>query len=80
MAWMLHDTRLRAEVPIFCVSAVKPMLNNGRAPVSVGVGAVKLLYLLHERLEVSLLNVFVFPRVLLLWLIYSVLSLDPDFD
>ena len=50
MAWMLHDTRLRAEVPIFCVSAIKPLLRNSRAPLSVCLGAVRLL--LHERLEI----------------------------
>ena len=53
MAWMLHDSRLRAEVPIFCVSAIQPLLNNKNSPVSVSLGAVQLLCLLHERLDVS---------------------------
>ena len=55
MAWMLHDPRLRAEVPIFCVSAIKPMISNKNAPISVSIGAIQLLYLLHERLEVLML-------------------------
>ena len=56
MAWLLHEPRLRAEVPVFCVVGVKPLLCNHRAPVSVSVGAVQLLTHLHTRLEVR--NVF----------------------
>ena len=52
MAWLLHEPRLRAEVPVFCVVAIKPLLRNTRAPVSVSVGAVQLLSHLHMRLEV----------------------------
>lgn len=53
MAWMLHDSRLRGEVPIFCVCAIKPLIINKNAPISVSIGSIQLLYLLHERLEVS---------------------------
>merc|ERR1711871_99444 len=52
MAWLLHEPRLRAEVPVFCVVAIKPLLRNINAPVSVSVGAVQLLSHLHTRLEV----------------------------
>ena len=52
MAWLLHEPRLRAEVPVFCVVAIKPLLRNTNAPVSVSVGAVQLLSHLHTRLEV----------------------------
>jgi len=52
MAWLLHEPRLRAEVPVFCVVGVKPLLCNHRAPLSVSVGAVQLLTHLHSRLEV----------------------------
>ena len=52
MAWLLHEPRLRAEVPVFCVVAIKPLLRNSNAPMSVSVGAVQLLSHLHMRLEV----------------------------
>ena len=52
MAWLLHEPRLRAEVPVFCVVAVKPLLKNIKVPVPVSIGAVNLLYHLHTRLEV----------------------------
>ena len=52
MAWLLHEPRLRAEVPVFCVVAIKPLLRNTNAPMSVSVGAVQLLSHLHTRLEV----------------------------
>ena len=52
MAWLLHEPRLRAEVPVFCVVAIKPLLRNPNAPISVSIGAVQLLSHLHTRLEV----------------------------
>lgn len=52
MAWLLHEPRLRAEVPVFCVVAIKPLLRNAGAPESVSIGAVQLLSHLHSRLEV----------------------------
>jgi hypothetical protein len=52
MAWLLHEPRLRAEVPVFCVVAIKPLLRNSKSPESVSVGAVQLLNHLHTRLEV----------------------------
>lgn len=56
MAWLLHEPRLRAEVPVFCVVGVKPLLCNNQSPVSVSVGAVHLLTHLHTRLEVLVKN------------------------
>ena len=53
MAWLIHEPSLRAEVPVFCVQAIRPLLNNTSAPSSVAVGAVNLLLHLHSRLEVS---------------------------
>lgn len=53
MAWLVHEPRLRAEVPVFCVQAVKPLLINRHAPASVAVGAIHLLLHLHSRLEVN---------------------------
>lgn len=52
VAWLLHEPRLLANVPVFIVIAIKPLLGNPRVPVSVSVGAVKLLCHLHSRLEV----------------------------
>lgn len=52
MAWLLHEPRLIARVPVFCIIAVKPLVKNQQAPVFVSVGAVKLLKYLHSRLEV----------------------------
>jgi hypothetical protein len=26
MAWLLHEPRLRAEVPVFCIVGLKPLL------------------------------------------------------
>lgn len=52
MAWLLHEPRLRAEVPVFCVVAIKPFLRNASVPLPVSVGAVQLLSHLHSRLEV----------------------------
>jgi hypothetical protein len=52
VAWLLHEPRLLANVPVFIVISIKPLLGNPRVPVSVSVGAVKLLCHLHSRLEV----------------------------
>lgn len=52
MAWILHEPRLVAEVPVFCLAGVKPLLCNSRIPASVSVAAAQLLYHLHLRLEV----------------------------
>jgi hypothetical protein len=52
MAWLLHEPRLVAKVPVFCIIGVKPLLRNPLAPLSVSVGAVHLLTHLHGRLEV----------------------------
>jgi len=52
MAWLLHEPRLRAEVPVFCIVGLKPLLANVDVPVSVSVGTVHLLTHLHTRLEV----------------------------
>jgi hypothetical protein len=52
MAWLLHEPRLIASVPVFCIIAVKPLVYNKQAPIFVSTGAVKLLKYLHSRLEV----------------------------
>ena len=52
MAWLLHEPRLRAEVPVFCVVGIRPLLCSTGVPRIVSVGAVKLLTHLHMRLEV----------------------------
>lgn len=52
MAWLLHEPRLIAKVPVFCIIGVKPLLRNDLAPLSVSIGAVHLLTHLHARLEV----------------------------
>ncbi len=52
MAWILHEPRLVAEVPVFCVCAIQPLLESKRSPNTVSIGTVKLLYHLHARLEV----------------------------
>jgi hypothetical protein len=52
MAWLLHEPRLRAEVPVFCIVGLKPLLANVDVPISVSVGTVHLLTHLHTRLEV----------------------------
>jgi hypothetical protein len=52
MAWLIHEPRLRGEVPVFSLSGVRPLLTNSRAHDSVAVGAVELLTHLHNRLEV----------------------------
>lgn len=54
MAWLLHEPSLRAEVPVFCVQAIQPLLSNTSAPSSVAIGAIHLLLHLHHRLEVSI--------------------------
>ena len=51
MAFLLHEPRLRSEVPIFCLVAIKPLLNCDVSE-SVAVGAVRLLVHLHSRLEI----------------------------
>lgn len=53
MAWLLHEPRLVAKVPVFCIIGVRPLLKNPLAPLSVSVGAVHLLTHLHGRLEVG---------------------------
>lgn len=53
MAWLLHEPRLIAKVPVFCIVSIKPLLHNHEAPLSVSIGAVHLLTHLHSRLEVS---------------------------
>ena len=52
MAWLLHEPRLVAKVPVFCIIGVKPLLLNQHAPLTVSVGAIHLLTHLHSRLEV----------------------------
>ena len=54
MAWLIHEPTLRAEVPVFCVQAVIPLVLNPNAPDSVAIGALHLLLHLHGRLEVLL--------------------------
>ena len=50
MAWLLHEPRLIAKVPVFCIIGVKPLLRNQQAPLSVSIGAVHLLTHLHTHL------------------------------
>lgn len=52
MAWLLHEPRLVAKVPVFCIIGVRPLLKNSSAPATVSIGAVHLLLHLHSRLEV----------------------------
>jgi hypothetical protein len=52
LAWLLHEPRLRAEVPVFCVVGIRPLLSARGVPGIVSVGAVKLLMHLHARLQV----------------------------
>ena len=52
LAWLLHEPRLRAEVPVFCVVGIKPLLRSKGVPEAVSIGAVKLLLHLHTRLEI----------------------------
>ena len=52
MAWILHEPRMVAEVPVFCVCAIHPLLESRRSPITVSLGAIKLLYHLHLRLDV----------------------------
>jgi len=52
MAWLLHEPRLRAEVPLICVSGIRPLVTNKYAPIAVSIGAVQLLMHLHGRVEV----------------------------
>ncbi|KAJ1390138.1 hypothetical protein B484DRAFT_439804, partial [Ochromonadaceae sp. CCMP2298] len=51
MAWLLHEPRLIAKVPVFCIIGVRPLVYNVHAPLSVSIGAVQLLMHLHSRLE-----------------------------
>ena len=51
LAFLLHEPRLRSEVPLFCIIAIKPIL-SADVTSSVSVGAVQLLVHLHSRLEV----------------------------
>jgi hypothetical protein len=53
MAWMLHESRLQGEIPMFCTVGIRPLLCNTRTTISVSVGAIKLLTHLHSRLEVQ---------------------------
>lgn len=59
MAWLLHEPRLIAEVPVFCISALEPLIKNSRTPESVSVGAVGLIVQLHHRLEVLIKSAIV---------------------
>jgi hypothetical protein len=52
LAWLLHEPRLIASVPVFCVIAIQPLVTNVRAQSFVSLGAVSLLKYLHTRLEV----------------------------
>ena len=52
IAWLLHEPRLRAEVPLFCISALDPLLGNATVPLTVSLGALQLLCQLHSRQEV----------------------------
>ena len=52
LAWLLHEPRLRANVPLTVTQCVVPLVLNRRAPSTVSTGAVQLLLRLHERLEV----------------------------
>ena len=53
MAWLLHESRLQGEIPMFCIVGIRPLLCNNKTTISVSVGAIKLLAHLHSRLEVS---------------------------
>jgi hypothetical protein len=48
--WLLHEPRLVANVPIFCIFAIKPLIVNQDAPATVNVGAIHLLMHLQIRL------------------------------
>ncbi len=50
---MLHEPRLIANVPVFCIVAIKPLIGNIRSTEFVANGAIKLLMYLHTRLEVG---------------------------
>lgn len=52
MAWLIHEPRLRGEVPVFSLSGVRPLLTNSEAHASIAIGAIDLLTHLHSRLEV----------------------------
>ena len=54
MAWLLHESRLQGEIPMFCIVGIRPLLCNNRTTISVSVGAIRLLTHLHSRLEVEL--------------------------
>lgn len=51
LAWLLHEPRLIASVPVFCVIAIQPLVTNVHAQAFVSLGAVSLLKYLHTRLE-----------------------------
>ena len=52
MAWLIHEPRLRGEVPVFSLIGVRPLLTNSNAHDSIAIGAIELLTHLHSRLEV----------------------------
>jgi hypothetical protein len=52
MTWLLHEPRLKAEVPVFCVSGIRPLLQNAHLSASLSRGVIQLLMNLHDRLEV----------------------------
>lgn len=53
LAWLLHEPRLIASVPVFCVVAIQPLVTNTQAQSFVSLGAVSLLKYLHARMEVN---------------------------
>lgn len=52
IAWLLHEPRLLANVPVFIIIAIRPLLCNTRVPIPVSLGAINLVCHLHSRLEV----------------------------
>ncbi len=60
MAWLLHEPRLIAKVPVFCIIGVIPLLKNNKAPISVSIGAIHLLVHLHSRLDVKIFYFYIY--------------------
>lgn len=81
MAWILHEPRLVAEVPVFCLVGLRPLIVNNRLPVSISVASIELLYHLHLRLEVTsacIVHLFNTSHFLLLSFMQVLSKDEPD--
>lgn len=51
MSWLLQEPRLVANIPVFSIIAIKPLITNAKCHTFVSEGAVQLMMYVLSRLE-----------------------------